>query len=172
MEAKTKKKARLAIVVSEFNSDITYRMLDRAKEQAARLGATLLYVFYVPGSFEMPIAVEALLKKNEVQAVVTLGAVIKGETRHDDIVAENASRLLADLSLKYGKPVALGISGPGMTVEQAKERAESVPVRAVSAAVEMVDRLGKLEKTRNERGSSLVTIGLQTTHDTGGHHSH
>ena len=137
----------LAIVVSEFNSEVTLRMLEKAKEQAAKLGARLTYVFYVPGAFDMPLAVERLLKKRNVDAVVTLGAVIKGDTRHDDIVAENAARLVADLSLKYGKPVALGVSGPGMTVEQAEERANTVPARAVNAAFNMVARLRKLEKS-------------------------
>lgn len=172
MQKSSTRKTRLAIVVSEFNREITFRMLDKAREQATRVGAAILYVFYVPGSFEMPLAVEALLKKNEVQAVVTLGAVISGETRHDDIVAENAARLISDLSLKYGKPVALGISGPGMTVDQAKERAELVPLRAISAAVAMVDRLGKLEKTHNGRGSSVITIGQQDMQNLGGHSSH
>lgn len=137
----------LAIVVSEFNKEITFHMLEKAKEQAAKLGAKLSYVFYVPGSFDMPLAVERLLKKRNVDAVITLGAVIKGDTRHDDIVAENAARLISDLSLKYGKPVALGVTGPGMTVKQAEDRAETVPIRAVSAAFNMVSRLRKLEKS-------------------------
>lgn len=137
----------LAIVVSEFNREITFRMLEKAREQAARLGAKLGYVLYVPGSFDMPLAVEGLLKKRNVDAIVTLGAVIKGDTRHDDIVAENAARLISDLSLKYGKPVTLGVTGPGMTVEQAKDRAEVVPVRAVNAAFNMVLRIRKLEKS-------------------------
>ena len=136
----------LAIAVSEFNSEITLRMLDRAKDHAGRVKARISYVLYVPGAFDMPLAIEKLLKKKNVDAVVALGAVIKGDTRHDDIVAENAARLLADLSLKYTKPVALGISGPGMTIDQAKERAEIVPVRAVNAAVNMVIRLRKLQK--------------------------
>lgn len=138
---------RLAIVVSEFNREITFRMLEKAKEQAERVGAKVACVFYVPGAFDMPIAVERLLKKSGIDAVITLGAVIKGDTRHDDIVAENAARLIADLSLKYNKPVALGITGPGMTVEQAQERQEIVPARAVNAAANMVARLRKLEKS-------------------------
>ena len=150
----------LAIVVSEFNKEITFRMLDRAREQSARLGAKIVCVFYVPGSFDMPLAVEALLKKKNVHAVVTLGAVIKGDTRHDDIVAENAARLVSDLSLKYGKPVALGVSGPGMTVDQAKERAELVPARAVNAAVAMVNRLAKLERAASI-GRTLAIIGIE-----------
>jgi 6,7-dimethyl-8-ribityllumazine synthase len=112
---------------------------------------------YVPGAFDMPLAVEGLLKKRNVDAVVTLGAVIKGDTRHDDIVAENAARLMADLSLKYGKPVALGITGPGMTLEQARERQELVPVRAVNAAVNMAIRMRKLEKTPAARGTAMTT---------------
>jgi 6,7-dimethyl-8-ribityllumazine synthase len=136
----------LAIVVSEFNSEITFKMLERARDHAAKVGAKTNYILYVPGTFDMPLAVEQLLKKKNVDAVVTLGAVIKGDTRHDDIVAENAARLIADLSLKHGKPVALGITGPGMTIEQARERSELVPVRAVNAAVKMVARLRKLQK--------------------------
>ena len=137
----------LAIVVSEFNSEITFKMLERSRDHADKAGAKVSYVLYVPGTFDMPLAVERLLKKKNVDAVVTLGAVIKGDTRHDDIVAENAARLIADLSLKHGKPVALGITGPGMTIDQARERAQLVPVRAVNAAVNMVVRLRKLQKT-------------------------
>jgi 6,7-dimethyl-8-ribityllumazine synthase len=136
----------IAIVVSEFNSEVTFRMLERAKDRAARAGAKVSYILHVPGAFDMPLAVERLLKKKNVDAVVTLGAVIKGDTRHDDIVAENAARLISDLSLKHGKPVALGITGPGMTVNQAIERADPVPMRAVDAAVNMVVRLRKLQK--------------------------
>lgn len=145
---------RLAIVVSEFNSEITFKMLERARTHADNVGAKASYILYVPGTFDMPLAVEQLLKKKNVDAVVTLGAVIKGDTRHDDIVAENAARLIADLSLKHGKPVALGISGPGMTIDQARERALLLPVRAVNAAVNMILRLRKLQKAVN--GGTVV----------------
>ncbi len=137
---------QIAIVVSEFNNLITYKMLEEAREHAGKIGVKVKYILYVPGSFDIPLAVERLLKKRDIDAIVTLGAVIKGDTRHDDIVAENAARLIADLSLKYSKPVTLGITGPGMTVEQAKERSTLVPTRAVNAAVNMVLRLRKLEK--------------------------
>lgn len=146
---------RLAIVVSEFNSEVTFRMLENAKKHAEKIGASVSYVFYVPGVYDMPLAVERLLKRRTVDAVVTIGAVIKGDTRHDDIVAENAARLIADLSLKHGKPVALGITGPGMTDEQAEARTEEVPTRAVSAAANMVARLAKIEKTA-ARGTVVV----------------
>lgn len=136
----------LAIVVSEFNSEVTFKMLEGARDHAATVNAKVNYIMYVPGTFDMPLAVDGLLKKKNVDAVVTIGAVIKGDTRHDDIVAENAARLIADLSLKYGKPVTLGVAGPGMTIEQARARAKLVPARAVNAAVNMVLRLRKLQK--------------------------
>lgn len=142
-------KIRIAIVVSEFNSDITLEMLDNAKRQAERLHAYIRYVCYVPGSFDMPLIVEELLKKKDVDAAVTLGAIIKGETRHDEIIADNAARLIADLSIKHGKPVSLGISGPDMTLEQAKDRIEVVAKRAVNAAVNMAIRIKKLRSVRS-----------------------
>jgi 6,7-dimethyl-8-ribityllumazine synthase len=131
-------------------------MLEEAREHAAKIGIKVRCIIYVPGSFDIPLAVERLLKKRDIDAVVTLGAVIKGDTRHDDIVAENAARLIADLSLKYSKPVTLGITGPGMTIEQAKERSTLVPVRAVNAAANMVLRLRKLEKVVAGGGTLII----------------
>lgn len=135
-------------MVSEFNKEITYPMLDSAKKQAKKMDTIISYVCYVPGSFDMPIIVQELLKKKDVDAAITLGAVIKGETTHDEIVAENAARLVADLSVKHSKPVALGITGPNMTFRQAKDRIEIVPVRAVISAVNMAIRLKKIRKEK------------------------
>jgi 6,7-dimethyl-8-ribityllumazine synthase len=106
----------------------------------------------------MPLLIEELLKKNDVDAAVTLGAVIKGETSHDDIVAENAARLIADLSLKYGKPIGLGITGPNMTLEQAKDRIDIVPLHAVNAAVNMAMRIKKLKEVRSQLGRTETII--------------
>ena len=141
---------RLGIVVSEFNNDITSKMLERAKTHASSLSASIKYVCYVPGTFDMPLMIENLLKRKDVDAVVTLGAVIKGETKHDELIAYNASRLIADLSLKYGKPVTLGISGPDMSKTQAKDRINVVSTRAVTAAVNMVSRIRKLKIARSK----------------------
>ena len=151
-------KIRIAIIVSEFNSDITFQMLNKAKDQAQKIKADVRYICFAPGSFDMPLLIEELLKKNDVDAAVTLGAVIKGETSHDDIVAENAARLIADLSLKYGKPIGLGITGPDMTLEQAKDRIDIVPLRAVNAAVNMAMRIKKLKEVRSQLGRRTETI--------------
>lgn len=149
-------KIKIAIVVSEFNRGITFQMLHNAKCQAQRFNADIRYVCYVPGSFDMPLILDELLKKRDVEAAVTLGAVIKGETGHDQIVAENVARLTANLSLKYGKPIALGITGPNMTIEQARDRTRLVPVHAVNAAVNMAIRIKKLKKVKGSKGKVII----------------
>lgn len=80
------------------------------------------------------------MENEDVDAVVTLGAVIEGETDHDQVVMQQASRKIIDLSLEYNKPVALGISGPGMSRLEAHERVKYAK-RAVEAAVKMCKRL-------------------------------
>ena len=151
-------KIRIAIIVSEFNSDITFQMLNKAKDQAQKIKADVRYICFAPGSFDMPLLIEEILKKKDVDAAVTLGAIIKGETSHDDIIAENAARLIADLSLKYGKPIGLGITGPDMTLEQAKDRIDIVPLRAVNAAVNMVMRIKKLKEVGSQLGRTGMII--------------
>jgi 6,7-dimethyl-8-ribityllumazine synthase len=149
---------RVAIVVSEFNKEITLQMLDTAINHAQKVDVELRYICYVPGSFDMPLMIEELLKRKDIDAAITIGAIIRGETRHDNIVAENAARLIADLSLKYGKPVSLGISGPDMTIEQARDRIETVPTHAVNAAVSMTNRIRKLRREKVSNIRKTVTI--------------
>jgi len=152
-------KVRIGVVVSEFNREITFAMLDNAKKQAKKMDAIISYVCYVPGSYDMPIMVQELLKKKDVDAAVTLGAVIKGETTHDEIVAENAARLIADLSVKHSKPVALGITGPNMTFKEAKDRSEIVPIRAVISAVNLANRIKKIREEKSRFAGKLKIIG-------------
>ncbi len=130
-------KINLGIVAAEFNYDITYAMVELAREHAKFLGVGVTHLVKVPGVFDMPLAVKKLLEKKDVDAVVTLGAVIEGQTEHDEIVIQHASRKIADLALEYGKPTALGISGPGMSRLEAHKRVEYAK-RAVEAAVKTV----------------------------------
>ncbi len=141
---------RIGIVVAEFNYDITYLMLQKAINHAKFLGVKVVYVLKVPGTFEIPIGVKKLLEKGGIDAVVALGAVIQGETKHDEVVANQAARKIMDLSLEYGKPVALGIIGPGASRMQALERVEDYARRAVEAAVKLVKRFRKLNEVSGE----------------------
>lgn len=143
-------KIRLAIVVSEFNFDVTYLMLQKALDHAKVVNADVKVVVRVPGTFELPIAVAALISRDDVDAVVTLGAVIKGETEHDEVVAHQTARKLLDLSLQYEKPVSLGIIGPGATRAQAQARIEEYARRAVEAAVKTVLALREVKGNMRE----------------------
>lgn len=144
------RKIRLAIVVAEFNQEITNKMLNTAKNHAKNLNIYVEKIIQVPGTFDMPLIVEKLLQIEQIDAVVTLGAVIKGETGHDVVIANNTARLLSDISLKYQKPVTLGITGPDMTVRQAKNRVIVVPKLAVEAAHKMVTRLRELDNIKGK----------------------
>ena len=135
---------KLGFVVSEFHRDITYQMEILGREHAGFLGAKVARTLYTPGTFDMPLAVKKMLTEKEVDAVVTLGCVIEGATEHDEVIASQLTRKIMDLSLDYGKPVTLGVSGPGMTRLEAQERVDYAK-RAVEAAVKMVKRLRGLE---------------------------
>ncbi|BBL62188.1 MAG: 6,7-dimethyl-8-ribityllumazine synthase [Methanobrevibacter arboriphilus] len=136
-------KYRIGAVVAEFNYDLTHMMLELAKEEAKIRDCEIVQVVPVPGVFDMPLAIKKLLEKEDIDTVITLGAVIEGSTDHDQIVAQHASRKIADLSLEFEKPVSLGISGPGMTRLDAHKRVE-YGKRAVEAAVKMCDRLKEI----------------------------
>ncbi|OGS41642.1 MAG: 6,7-dimethyl-8-ribityllumazine synthase [Euryarchaeota archaeon RBG_16_62_10] len=115
---------RIGIVCSEFNFDITQMMLERAKEHAKFLEVDVARVVMAPGVYDIPLAVKLLLKDKGIDGVVAIGAVIEGETEHDQIVIGQAARKLTDLAVEYEKPVGLGISGPGMSRLQAEDRIE------------------------------------------------
>ena len=130
----------LGIVVSRFNSELTARMEDAALK-AAKKAEARTRVVNVPGAFDMPIVVKRMLMDKSVNAVVTLGAVVKGETAHDEIVTKNVARKLSDLSLEFNKPVTLGIIGYGASEKAADKRAEEYGQRAVEAALMLLDVL-------------------------------
>ena len=79
-----------------------------------------------------------LLQKKEIDGIVAIGAVLQGGTDHDQVVAHSVARKLLDLSAKYEKPVALGISGPNITWEQARKRTKEYAERAVDTVIEVI----------------------------------
>lgn len=130
-------KISLGIVVSRFNNGITSAMLKEAIAHAKSKGARIAAVIEVPGAYEIPSAANKLLLRKGIDAVATLGTVIKGETKHDEVIMLAACKQLLDLSIRHKKPVGLGISGPGITEKQAKARIKDYARRSVEAAIEM-----------------------------------
>lgn len=134
-------------------------MSDLAKENIFKQNdVTLSYLCYVPGCYDMPLIINELLKRRDVDAVITLGAIIKGETKHDELIANSVAKSFIDLSLKYRKPVILGIGGPDMTLQQARDRVEIISSRTVIAAVNMTRRLKKLKTQRSGLSTSRLVI--------------
>ena len=137
---------KLAIVVSEFNSPLTEKMLKQALKRSAELNVLVTYVCKVPGAFDMPLTIQSLLEKEDVDAVATLGAIVQGETKHDEVIAHALAEKVADLSLRYKKPVSLGVAGPGMTWKQAEARIDDYASRSVLAAVNLAIRHREIQK--------------------------
>ena len=119
-------------------------MLEVALEKARLLRMKVVHTSKVPGVYDMPIVTDLLLRRDDVDAVVTLGAVIKGQTKHDELIATVAARALTELSLKHQKPVSLGITGPGMSDRQAYQRIRPVSERAVEAVQKISEELKKI----------------------------
>ena len=122
---------KIAIVVSRFNNDITKKMSKAAQQRAKELKIKITEIVEVPGAFEIPLAAKNLLAKKNIDGVVTLGAIIKGDTDHDEVIAHSIAKYLIDLSLLYNKPVTLGVLGPNITWEQAEKRIKEYSERAV-----------------------------------------
>jgi len=140
---------RFAIVVSRFNSFITERLISGALDALHRSGASddNIELVRVPGSWEMPVTVSALLEQERHDAIICLGAVIRGETPHFDYVAGEAAKGLAQASLASGVPVAFGVLTTN-TLDQAIDRAGAKGgnkgFEAAMTAIEMANLLREL----------------------------
>lgn len=135
----------IAIIVAEFNNEITSKMLEVATEKAKALKLNIKYTCKVPGVFDMPLLIDKLLQKKDVDAIVTIGAVIKGQTKHDELISYITIEALVNLSIKHQKPVTLGITGPGMSDRQAHQRIRPVSERAVDAVKKLSEELEKIK---------------------------
>jgi len=129
---------KLGMVVSTFNYEITGEMAKRAQERAKEVGARIVKIVEVPGAYEIPLVVKELLEDKNIDGIVTIGTIIKGGTDHDTVVAHSVARKLLDLSIEYGKPVSLGISGPNITWQQSEKRIEEYALRSVDSVVKML----------------------------------
>jgi 6,7-dimethyl-8-ribityllumazine synthase len=126
---------RIALVVAEFHRDISEVMRDAACAEAAALGATVTRTLVLPGCYETPLVADALLARRDVDAVVVLGFIERGQTLHGEVMGHVVHRALVEAGLRAKKPVGLGIIGPGATLPQAEVRKEPSARAAVRAVV-------------------------------------
>lgn len=115
---------KFGIVVSEWNDQITGALLEGALETLKEQGVSKenMKVHYVPGSFELPLGAQFLAQQKDFDAVICLGCVIQGETRHFDFICDAVANGISNVSLKYNKPVVFGVLTTN-TLQQALDRA-------------------------------------------------
>lgn len=150
---------RIGIAVSSFNESITELMLEAALAEAKRSGVTETIVLRVPGAMELPLATQSLAEEG-CEAIVAIGAVIKGETDHYEYVAEHATRGITDISTKTGVPVGNAL----LTVreyEHAVERSLPGPGNKGAEAAEAAISLARKLATLRARGGDSTVNGSQ-----------
>lgn len=141
---------RFAVVVSRYNSSITEKLLQGAVETLTKHGASdsAIDVFRVPGAWEIPVTAHKLCKQGYA-AILCLGAVIKGETTHDQYINQHVSQALGEMALEFELPIAFGILTCN-NMEQAIHRSGgnvgNKGVECAEAALEMVSLLSQIGK--------------------------
>jgi 6,7-dimethyl-8-ribityllumazine synthase len=149
------KRLRIAVVASRFNETICKRLVDGALQALSRhgVGEDDVSLTWVPGAFEIPAAAQRIAASGEVDAVVAIGAVIRGETAHFDYVAGTAASGVSSASLATGVPIAFGVLTTD-TTEQAADRAGgklgNQGYEAGMAAIEMANLFASLPKPQTD----------------------
>jgi 6,7-dimethyl-8-ribityllumazine synthase len=138
---------RIAVIVARFNEDVTRRLLRGALNALKERGVVEPDVLWVPGSLELPVTALALAEKGNYDAIVCLGCVIRGETYHFEVVANQAAAGIMQVQLDTGVPVAFGV----LTTEDKEQAlARSGPknnkgAEAVEAAIEMANLMREIQ---------------------------
>ena len=130
----------LGLVVAEFNASVTERMAEAAADAAADRGVEIDETVRVPGVYDSPLAADRLARREEIDAVAVVGAVVTGDTDHDQVISDATAESLQSVGLDRDTPVTFGITGPGQSAAEARERVEK-GAAAVDAAVDMVEVL-------------------------------
>ena len=144
------KRGRFAIVVARFNGFIVESLVAGAMDTLLRHGvaASDITVVRVPGAFELPVTVQKLAQTDDYNAIIALGAVIRGATPHFDIVANESAKGLSAIALDHGMPIINGIlttDSIEQTIERAGTKAGNKGAEAAAAAIEMVNVFSQLD---------------------------
>ena len=128
---------KIAAVCGSFHKEEIQRMLEYAENEANINGAEISKIIWVPGSMEVPLALNRLLEDNEVDAAIALGIIERGETQHGLVMGQAVTRSIIELQIKYDKSIGLGIIGPGAEKHHIEPRLEPHARSAVNAVIKM-----------------------------------
>lgn len=140
---------RVAIVASRWNDFVVSRLIGGAEDALQRLGASSdqITIIRVPGSFELPLATKQAATSDQFDAVICLGAIIRGETSHNEYIAAEVFKGVAQISMETGKPVALGVitaDSLEQAIDRAGAKAGNKGFEAAMSAVEMANLFKEL----------------------------
>lgn len=138
------KKTHLAVIAAQFHQKLSDEMIQAAVREADTALAVVSKVIRVAGSYEMPLVADQLLKQKKIDALVVLGYIEKGQTLHGEVMGHVVHSALINLQLKYGKPIGVGIIGPGATRPQAEKRKIGAATGAVRAVLRSLAVLREL----------------------------
>ncbi|WP_224337053.1 6,7-dimethyl-8-ribityllumazine synthase [Haloprofundus halobius] len=130
----------LGLVAARFNSSVTEEMEAIARDAAEARGATVAETVHVPGAYDAPLAADRLARRDDIDAVAVVGAIVTGDTDHDRVIADATAQGLTQVSLDRDVPVTFGVSGPGMSGAEARERVGK-GADAVDAALDLLEEL-------------------------------
>ncbi|MBQ7151577.1 MAG: 6,7-dimethyl-8-ribityllumazine synthase [Synergistaceae bacterium] len=151
---------KIAIVASRFNELVTSRLIEGAKDVLLRhdVSANSIEIFWAPGAWELPLVAKEVVLTGKYDAVIALGAVIRGDTPHFDYVAAESSKGLASVGLEHRVPVLFGVLTCD-TLDQALIRAGSKAgnkgADCALGAIEMANLLRNIRRNNNETGENL-----------------
>tara|TARA_Y100000385_G_scaffold283213_1_gene338960 strand:- start:125 stop:520 length:396 start_codon:yes stop_codon:yes gene_type:complete len=128
---------KIAAVCGSFHKEEIQRMLEYAENEANINGAEISKIIWVPGSMEVPLALNRLLEDNEVDAAIALGIIERGETQHGLVMGQAVTKSIIELQIKFDKSIGLGIIGPGAEKHHIEPRLEPHARSAVNAVIKM-----------------------------------
>ena len=130
----------LGLVVAEFYESVAEEMSAHGRDAATAAEARVVEEVRVPGTYDAPLAADRLARREDVDAVAVLGAIVTGDTDHDQVIGHAIADRLAGIALDRDTPVTFGVTGPGMSGAEARERVEK-GADAVSAAIRLAEEL-------------------------------
>lgn len=132
---------RLVILTTTINSETVEQLVAAARAESELQNAEIIDVIKTVGCLDMPVIAQKVLANEQVDGLVVLGAVAKGETKHDELVVNVMTQSITQLSLIHHKPVGFGVIGPGASPDQFKKRTDEYARRAVQAVVRNLELL-------------------------------
>jgi 6,7-dimethyl-8-ribityllumazine synthase len=151
---------RFAIIVSSYHDTLTTKLHEGAVDTLKNYGATIddISTYWVPGAFEIPAVARQIVQHQNVDAVICLGIILKGETTHNEYIAREVARGIAQIHAVSGIPAIFGVLTPE-TLEQAKARSggskENKGVESAEAAIAMVELLSEIKQGTKKQNKSV-----------------